>query len=179
MFNDSNLPKYFWADAVSTACYVMNKALIRPFLKKTPYEIYKGRKSNISHFNVLGCKCFVLNNGKDNLGNFDAKFDEGIFLVYSLQSKAFRIYNKRTMTIEKFIHAAFDETNLLRPRKKIIVDLVENLENTYIHEKELETKEEENKKETPFQEESRTIDLPKEWKASKNYSFDNIIGDIY
>ena len=58
----------------------MNRALIRPILKKTPYELYNGRKPNISHLHVFGCKCFVLNNDKDNLGNFDAKFDEGIFL---------------------------------------------------------------------------------------------------
>ena len=38
-----------------------------------------GRKPNISHLHVFGCKCFVLYNGKDNLGMFDAKSDEGIF----------------------------------------------------------------------------------------------------
>ena len=54
----------------------------------------------------------MLNNGKDNLGKFDAKFDEGIFLGYSLNSKAFRIYNKRTMIIEEFIHVAFDGLTL-------------------------------------------------------------------
>jgi len=36
MFNESNLPKYFWIDVVSTACYVSNKILIRPVLKLTP-----------------------------------------------------------------------------------------------------------------------------------------------
>ena len=45
------------------------------------------------------------------------------------------------MTIEESIHVAFDETNLLSLRKEIIDDLVDVLENTYIHEKELETKE--------------------------------------
>jgi len=100
MLNDTNLPKYFWAKPVNTACYIMNKVLIRPILKKKPYELYKGRKPNISRLHIFGCKCFVLYNGKDNLGKFDAKSDEGIFLGYSLNSKAFRIYNKRTMTIE-------------------------------------------------------------------------------
>jgi len=65
------------------------------------------------------------------------------------------------MTIEEFIHVAFD-------------DLVDALENIYIHENVLETKEEENKKETSFQEESRTTDLPKEWKVSKNHPLVNI-----
>jgi len=59
----------------------------------------------------------VLNNGKDNLGKFDAKSDEGIFLGYSTNSKAFRIYNKRTMIIEESIHVVFYETNPIRPRK--------------------------------------------------------------
>ena len=78
----------------------MNRTLFRPILKKTPYELYNGRKLNISHLHVFGCKCFVLNNGKDNLGKFDAKSDEGIFFGYSLNNKDFRIYNKRTMIIE-------------------------------------------------------------------------------
>ena len=99
----NDLPKYFWAEAVSTTCYVMNKVLIRPILKKFPYEIYKGRKPNISRLHIFGCKCFVLNNG-NNLGKFDAKFDEGIFLGYSLHSKAYKVCNKRTMNVEEFIH---------------------------------------------------------------------------
>lgn len=111
MLNESSLPKYFWADAVNIACYVSNRVLIRPILLKTPYELYKGRKPNISHLHVFGCKCYVLNNGKDNLGKFDAKADQAIFLGYSSSSKAYRVFNKRTKTIEESIHVSFDETN--------------------------------------------------------------------
>jgi len=68
MLNETGLPKYFWAYVVSTACYVLNRVLIRLILKKTPYELLRGRKPNLSHLNVFGCKCFILNNGKDNLG---------------------------------------------------------------------------------------------------------------
>jgi len=70
LLNDTNLPKYLWVEAVNTTCYIMNRALIRLILKKTPYELYKGRKPNISHLHVFGYKCFVLNNEKD-----DAKSD--------------------------------------------------------------------------------------------------------
>jgi len=73
---------------------VLNRILIRPILKKTPYELFKGRKPNISHFRVFGCKCFILNNGKDNLGKFDSKANGGIFLGYSSQSHAYRAYTK-------------------------------------------------------------------------------------
>ena len=65
-----------------TICYTLNKVLIRPILKKTPYEPYKGRKLNISHLRVFGCKCFILNNWKDSLGKFDTKADKAIFLSY-------------------------------------------------------------------------------------------------
>jgi len=91
MLNENNLPKYFWVDAVSTACYVLNRVIIRPILKLTPYELFKGRKPTISHLKIFGCKCFVLNNGKSNIGKFDSKVDEGIFLGYSLTSKTYRV----------------------------------------------------------------------------------------
>jgi len=86
MLSESSLHKYFWADVVSTSCYVMNRVLIRPILKKTPYELFNGRKPNISHLNVFGCSCFVLNNGKENQGMFDEKADNGIFIGYSSNS---------------------------------------------------------------------------------------------
>jgi len=54
MLNESKLPKYFWADAVYTAACVLNRTLIRPILKKTPYELYKGRKPSVSHLRVFG-----------------------------------------------------------------------------------------------------------------------------
>ena len=107
---------------------------------KIPYELYKGRKPNISHFHIFGCKCFILNNGKDNLGKFDAKSDEGIFLSYSLHSKVYRVYKKRTMIVEESIHVAFDETNLFGTRKDIIDNIVEVLENNNIDDKEKESK---------------------------------------
>jgi len=120
-------------EAVNIACYIMNRALIRPLLKKTPYELYSGRKSNISHLHVFRCKCFVLNNGKDNLDKFDAKSDEGIFLGYSLHSKTFRIYNKKTMIIEESIHVAFDETNPISPRKDTLDDISNFVKGMHIH----------------------------------------------
>ena len=106
MLNENNLPKYFWAEVVNTSCYVLNRILLRPILKKTPYELWKNKKPNISYFKVFGCKCFILN-PKDNLGNFDAKSDVRMFLGYSTSSKVFRIFNKRTMVVEESIHAIF------------------------------------------------------------------------
>ena len=45
MLNENNLPKYFWAQAVNTFCYILNRVLLRPILKKTPYELWKNKKN--------------------------------------------------------------------------------------------------------------------------------------
>ena len=111
MLNENSLPKYFWADAVNTTCYVLNRVLIRQILKKTPYELFKGRRPVLSHVKVFGCKCFILNNDKESLGKFYAKADKGVFLGYAIQSHAYRVYNKRLMTVEESMHVVFDETN--------------------------------------------------------------------
>ena len=105
MLIDNNLAKNFWAEVVHTACYIANCIYIRPILKKTPYELWTGRKPNISYFHTFGCKCFILNNGKDDLGKFDPKSDKAIFLGYSSSSKVYRVYNVRTSVVEESIHA--------------------------------------------------------------------------
>jgi len=89
----------------------MNRVLIRPILKKTPYELFNGRKPNINHLRVFGCSYFVLNNGKENLGKFDEKADLGIFIGYSLISHTYRIYNKRLMNVEESVYVVFDEVD--------------------------------------------------------------------
>ena len=76
MLLSSGLAPTYWAEAVNTACYIINRAMPRPMLDKTPYELIKGMPPNISHLRTFGCKCFVHNNGKDNLGKFDPRSDE-------------------------------------------------------------------------------------------------------
>jgi len=77
--------------------------MIRPILNKTPYELFKGRKPNIMYLRIFGCKCYVHNNGKDALGKFDPRSDEAIFLGYYSHSKAYEVFNKRTLCVEESV----------------------------------------------------------------------------
>ena len=95
MLCENNLQKYFWAEAINSSWYIINRAMIMPILKRTPYERFREKKSNIRYFHPFSCKCFVLNNGKDNIRKFDAKSDEDIFLGYSLTFKAFRVFKQK------------------------------------------------------------------------------------
>ena len=109
----SGLPRNFWTEALNTCCYIINRCMIRSILNKTPYEFFKGRKPNIIHLRVFGYKCYVHNNEKYTLGKFDPRSDEAIFLGYSSLSKAYRVFNKRTLCVEESVHMLFDETNSL------------------------------------------------------------------
>jgi len=108
MLFENSIPKHFWAEAVNTACYVQNRILIRPILDKTPYELWKGRKPNISYFKPFGCECYILNT-RDQIGKFDSKVDKGIFLGYSDTSRGYRVYNSRTLVVEESIHVKFND----------------------------------------------------------------------
>jgi len=110
MLNESGLPKCFWAEAVSTACYTQNRSVYVKRHKKTAYEVLRNRKPNIGYFHVFGCPVYILNNASQ-LGKFDAKADEGFFLGYSSIRKAFRVYNKRLEKVDESIHVTFDESN--------------------------------------------------------------------
>ena len=127
MLKEYDLPSYFWAEAVNTACFVSNRVFKRPLTNKTSYELWKGRKPKISYFRVFGCKCFILNT-KDNLGKFDSKTDEGIFLGYATNSKSYRIFNKRSLVVEESMHVVFDETSTLDPGRVVVDDLVGNMD---------------------------------------------------
>ena len=124
MISEAKVAKYFWVEAINTRCYILNRALVRSSLKKTPYELLKGKKPNVSYFKVFGCKCFVHNKNKNQLGKFDAKSDEGIFLSYSKHSKAYKVFNKRTLVIEESIHVVFKESNQTLSSREVDDDFV-------------------------------------------------------
>ena len=60
-------------------------------MEKTAYELLRGRKPSITHLRCFGYKCFVHNNGKDNLGKFHPRSDEAIFVGYSMHSRAYKV----------------------------------------------------------------------------------------
>nr|GEV92886.1 ribonuclease H-like domain-containing protein [Tanacetum cinerariifolium] len=108
MLADSKLPTTFWAESVNTACYVQNRvSVIKPH-NKTPYELFLGRKPALSFMRLFGCPVTILNI-IDHLGKFDGKADEGFFIGYSTNSKAFKVFNSRTSIVEENRHVKFSE----------------------------------------------------------------------
>nr|GEU81894.1 ribonuclease H-like domain-containing protein [Tanacetum cinerariifolium] len=108
MLADSKLPTTFWTEAVNTGCYVQNRALVVKPHNKTLYELLRGRTHALSFTRPFGCHFTILNT-LDHLDKFDEKADEGYFVRYSINSKAFRVYNIRTRRVEENLHIEFLE----------------------------------------------------------------------
>nr|GFB55381.1 ribonuclease H-like domain-containing protein [Tanacetum cinerariifolium] len=102
----------FWAEAVNTACYVQNRVLVNKSHNKTPYVLFNGRTPAIGFLKPFGYHVMILNT-LNNLGKFEAKGDEGYFIGYSMSSKAFRVFNKRTRRVEENLHAEFLENKAI------------------------------------------------------------------
>ncbi|KZV34134.1 hypothetical protein F511_19224 [Dorcoceras hygrometricum] len=130
----SGISQKFWAEAVNTACYTQNRSMINLMHDKTPYEIWNSKKPDISYFRVFGCKCFIHNNGKKHLTAFESKSDAGIFLGYSSVSKAYRVFNNRSLTVEESAHVVFDETSFKSNSATSLHDLCSRLESTSLEE---------------------------------------------
>nr|GEU65295.1 hypothetical protein [Tanacetum cinerariifolium] len=112
MLADAKLHVTFWAKAVNTACYVQNRVLVTKSHNKTSYELFNGRSPAIGFLKPFSCYIMILNT-LDNLGKFKEKGDEGYFIGYSISSKAFRVFNKRTKRIEENLHVEFLENKAI------------------------------------------------------------------
>ena len=107
MLRNKDVARNLWGEAVNTTCHTVNRVYFRPGTKKTPYELWKGRKPNVKYFRIFGSTCFILKD-RENVGKFDSRSDEGIFLGYSSTSKAYRVYNKRNKKVMEIVNVVID-----------------------------------------------------------------------
>ncbi|RVW49720.1 Retrovirus-related Pol polyprotein from transposon TNT 1-94 [Vitis vinifera] len=108
MLNQHELPTHFWAEAINTACYTSNRTHMRPHTRKTCYELWKGKKPSVKYFRVFGSRCYVLKD-HENLGKFESKSEEGIFLGYSSKSRAYRVYILSSKCMVESINVIVDD----------------------------------------------------------------------
>ncbi|GJR48910.1 putative ribonuclease H-like domain-containing protein [Tanacetum coccineum] len=72
----------------------------------------------------FGCSITILNT-RDHLGKFDGNADEGFFVGYSTNSKAFRVFNSRTRIVEENLHVKFSKAtpNIAESGPNLLFDL--------------------------------------------------------
>ena len=115
----------YWKEAIYTNVYLLNRGQLKVNKDKTPYELWYGRPASVKYFKVFGNKSYIKRN-EDNLGKFDSRNDEGIFLGYSSTEKAYRCYNKR---LHNIVDSAYVRIDDIKPRRVRSHDSVENTNN--------------------------------------------------
>nr|GFA78274.1 hypothetical protein [Tanacetum cinerariifolium] len=98
MLSAAKVPLFFWAEAIATACFTQNRSLVIPHHEKTPYHIINDQKLLVKFFYIFGSVCYIVRDG-ENLDKMKEKGDECIFVGYSTQLRAYRVFNKRTRTM--------------------------------------------------------------------------------
>lgn len=176
MLCGNSVPSGFWAEAINTACYVINRVYVKPKTKTTPYEILKGKTPNLSHMHVFGCLCYILND-KEHLGKFEARSDVGMFLGYSVNSSAYRVFNQRTKFVGDNVNVVFDDSIGFYEARvtQTIEGVTPSSSRQAENEAENEAKEESEGDDEP---EMTKVDLD-QGKVHKNHSSSDVIGGLF
>nr|GEY88158.1 ribonuclease H-like domain-containing protein [Tanacetum cinerariifolium] len=95
-------------EAVSTACYVLNRVSITNPHNKTPYELLSGKVPNIRHLKPFGCQVTILNIS-NHLGKFKGKANDGFLVGYAAHSKAYRVYNLSNKKVKETLNLRYLE----------------------------------------------------------------------
>ncbi|GBP26795.1 Retrovirus-related Pol polyprotein from transposon TNT 1-94 [Eumeta japonica] len=88
MILNAGLAKFFWAEAIKTAAYIINRFSTRSLSFKTPEEVWSGHKPNVSHMKVFGCEAMV-QLPKEKRKKWDPKVQKMIFIGYCENTKGY------------------------------------------------------------------------------------------
>ena len=123
MLNEARLSYGYWREAISTTIHILNRGQLRINSNKTPYELWYGKSPSVKYFKVFGCRCYI-KKLDENLENFDARYDEGIFLGYASTKKAYRCYNLRLHKIVESADVIVDDlkTKIVKKQKTTLIN---------------------------------------------------------
>ncbi|GBM00133.1 Retrovirus-related Pol polyprotein from transposon TNT 1-94 [Araneus ventricosus] len=107
LLKSSGMSQKFWAEALLCFIYAWNRVCHKN--KKTPFELYSGRKPSVSHFKKFGCVAYV-GVPKQTRKKLDVQAKLGIMCGYARTTKGYRILLLEDQRIIETINVRFDET---------------------------------------------------------------------
>ncbi|CAM8964429.1 unnamed protein product [Rhodiola kirilowii] len=117
MLSNVGLPKRFWAEAVSTACYLINHGPHTGIGGKTPYEVWSGKPANYSLLRVFGCTVYY----HVSEGKLEPRAKKGIFVGFRDGVKGYRIWSSSEKRVILSKSVIFDESSIFNPTVKSTV----------------------------------------------------------
>ena len=125
MLAESQAPKRFWAEALSTATYLRNRSPTSALNEMTPHEAWTGDKPNVEHLRVFGCTAYA-HIPKDERQKLDPKARKCIMLGYGTEVKGYRLFNPETQRILYSRDVIFNETEFYFKDKSMKNKVEEN-----------------------------------------------------
>uniref|UniRef100_A0A2N9GLP2 Gag-Pol polyprotein n=1 Tax=Fagus sylvatica TaxID=28930 RepID=A0A2N9GLP2_FAGSY len=92
MLRTAGMAKTFWAEAVKTACYVINRSPSTAIDLKTPMEMWTGKPADYSHLHTFGSPVYVMYNAQET-SKLDPKSRKCVFLGYADGVKGYRLWD--------------------------------------------------------------------------------------
>ncbi|KAE8656252.1 Retrovirus-related Pol polyprotein from transposon TNT 1-94 [Hibiscus syriacus] len=108
MLRDAGLEKSFWAEAVNTACYLVNRAPSTAIELKTPMEMWTGKPVDYSNLHVFGSIVYVMYNAQE-ISKLDPKSRKCKFLEDKLQRKEDDDSAEKSETTQIHVEKDFEE----------------------------------------------------------------------
>ena len=110
---NAKLAKNFWAEAVSMACFLINRSRRVTLDEKVPEEVWTGNAIDYSNLRVFGCPTYV-HVFSEERSKFDAKSRQCIFLGYLKGVKGFKLWDPKANKVVISRDVIFDEKSMLQ-----------------------------------------------------------------
>ena len=127
MLHDQDLPMHLWAEATKTTMYVQNCTPHRVLDNKTPEETFSGEKPEVNHLRIFGCLVYI-HIPKEMRTKLDPSGKKCIFVGYSENSKAYRIYFPGYKKIDISRDVTFGEDSAYNKSRKLPIEDIEEPE---------------------------------------------------
>ena len=107
---DSGLPKFLWGEMCNSFIYIKNRFPQRKLGKKTPFEMFTGKKPSVNHFKIIGSKCVVLAGPQQTADKLNPKGWEGSLVGYAIGTIGYRVYNPKDQQVRESRHVQVMES---------------------------------------------------------------------
>jgi len=118
MLEESGLSASFWGECLAALIHVWNRCPTSAVSKKTPYELWHGKKPSVSHLRVWGCTAYV-HIQKDKRRALGSHMEKCIFIGYPDGYKGWKFYNPATKNTVISERAEFDERYMMGSNRSI------------------------------------------------------------
>ena len=114
MLSNAGLGKKFWAEAVSTACFIVNRCPHTFIGLRTPEEVWSGKPASYDDLKIFGCPAYA----HVSQGKLEPRSIKCIFLGYTTGVKGYRLWNPQTSKVFTSRNVVFNEALMLRQNKE-------------------------------------------------------------